>query len=311
MPLIELQHTPSIWHQYGRALLSFRRGHSPHQSHPRLPNVVIQQSVAAPDNESIKPFCELCHTPPSDYLPMTYPHLLAFPLHMELLLHPDFPFPLPGLIHITNRIVQHQPVPLNARLNIQCRFGDLIESHKGLEFDIETNVKAGETTLWESTSTNLYRGHASPHQHSAIHTVKTDKQATGQTTKAPFNGCVNTSPQQIQHWTIPEQTGRHYAALSGDCNPIHLHRLSARLFGFPRAIAHGMWHLANALGHLDSLIPANRGYIVTTVFKKPIFLPSTVQFQYTCPPDKQRIDFVIKNQSGVIPHQESAIDIMT
>ena len=38
-----------------------------------------------------------------------------------------------------------------------------------------------------------------------------------------------------------EDAGRRYASVSGDVNPIHLHALSARAFGFDRAIAHGMF----------------------------------------------------------------------
>ena len=38
--------------------------------------------------------------------------------------------------------------------------------------------------------------------------------------------------------------------MSGDVNPIHLHALTARAMGFPRAIAHGMWTYARTLAPL-------------------------------------------------------------
>ena len=45
-----------------------------------------------------------------DTLPATYPHMLAFPLHLALMTDGSFPFPAIGLVHIYNRIVQHRPL---------------------------------------------------------------------------------------------------------------------------------------------------------------------------------------------------------
>ena len=49
--------------------------------------------------------------------------------------------------------------------------------------------------------------------------------------------------------------GRAYAEVSGDHNPIHTSRIGARLFGFPRPIAHGMWTQARCLAALPSRLP--------------------------------------------------------
>jgi acyl dehydratase len=64
--------------------------------------------------------------------------------------------------------------------------------------------------------------------------------------------------------------------VSGDLNPIHVHPLSARLFGFPSAIAHGMWTKARCLAALEARLPD--GYTVEVAFKKPILLPGKVEF---------------------------------
>ena len=48
-------------------------------------------------------------------------------------------------------------------------------------------------------------------------------------------------------WRLPGDLGRRYAAVSGDRNPIHLYALTAKAFGFPRQIAHGMWSKARCL----------------------------------------------------------------
>ncbi len=73
---------------------------------------------------------------------------------------------------------------------------------------------------------------------------------------------------------VPDDIGRRYGAVSGDRNPIHLHALTARAFGFPSAIAHGMWLKARTLAALEGRLPD--ACTVDVAFKTPVFLPSTV-----------------------------------
>jgi acyl dehydratase len=75
-------------------------------------------------------------------------------------------------------------------------------------------------------------------------------------------------------WRVGDDFGRRYAAVSGDHNPIHLYPLSARLFGFKRAIVHGMWSKARCLAAFEGRLPA--GFTVDVRFKLPIMLPSRV-----------------------------------
>jgi acyl dehydratase len=73
---------------------------------------------------------------------------------------------------------------------------------------------------------------------------------------------------------VPDDAGRRYAAVSGDVNPIHLSGLTAKAFGFKRAIAHGMWVKACALAALSGRLPD--AVVADVGFRKPLFLPSTV-----------------------------------
>jgi acyl dehydratase len=76
-------------------------------------------------------------------------------------------------------------------------------------------------------------------------------------------------------WVLGGGTGRAYGAVSGDQNPIHTSALGAKAFGFPRAIAHGMYTAARALAEVG---PARRGetYEWTVEFFRPVLLPGTV-----------------------------------
>ena len=64
--------------------------------------------------------------------------------------------------------------------------------------------------------------------------------------------------------------------MSGDRNPIHLYPLSAKLFGFKRAIAHGMWKKARCLAALEGRLP--EAVSVDVRFKKPLLIPGRVEF---------------------------------
>src|SRR5206468_309474 len=77
-------------------------------------------------------------------------------------------------------------------------------------------------------------------------------------------------------WRLPGDLGRRYGTVSGDLNPIHVHSLTARLFGFPSAIAHGMWTKARCLAALAPRLPER--FTAEAAFKKPIVLPATVGF---------------------------------
>ncbi|MDX3161552.1 MaoC/PaaZ C-terminal domain-containing protein, partial [Streptomyces scabiei] len=78
----------------------------------------------------------------------------------------------------------------------------------------------------------------------------------------------------VVEWRWGGDVGRRYGAVSGDRNPIHLHPLGARLFGFPRAIAHGMWTVARCLAE-HGTPPATR---VRAEFRAPVSLPGTVTY---------------------------------
>ena len=56
-------------------------------------------------------------------------------------------------------------------------------------------------------------------------------------------------------WRLPADLGRRYAAVSGDHNPIHLYPLTAKAFGFPRQIAHGMWTKARCVAAMENRLP--------------------------------------------------------
>ena len=97
---------------------------------------------------------------------------------------------------------------------------------------------------------------------------------------------------------MPDDIGRRYAAVSGDRNPIHLHGLAAKAFGFRSAIAHGMWLKARALAALQGRLP--EAMTVEVAFKTPVFLPSTIAVAATAAAAGWDLD--VRNAGRGKPH---------
>jgi acyl dehydratase len=224
-----------------------------------IPDLTLVLNQVTVDRDRLAAYDRVCGFSLSDTLPATYPHMLAFPMQLALMTDGSFPFPAIGLVHIANRIVQHRPLHLGDELSITVGATPLEPHPRGRQFSLLTEVRVGEELVWEEVSTNLRRG--SGGEESARTQVEPPS-----ADKLPVSAT----------WRLPGDLGRRYGSVSGDLNPIHVHPLSARLFGFPSAIAHGMWTKARCLAALDSELPSR--FSVEVAFRRPILLPATVQF---------------------------------
>jgi acyl dehydratase len=209
------------------------------------------------DPRHVAAYRKVCGFADSPILPATYPHILAFGVQMQLLTDKRFPFPLLGLIHLSNRIRIHRPLGGVSDLVISVHAQNLKPHAKGATFDVITRVEDALGPLWEAESRMLCRG------------VKLDGETTDEPPAAP------PPLSELTRWPAPADIGRRYARVSGDYNPIHLSALTAKLFGFPQAIAHGLWNKAHTLAALDDHLPAANIEIYVE-FKKPVRLPSEV-----------------------------------
>lgn len=223
----------------------------------QLPDLGLRSWVTV-DTEKLADYRAVCGFADSSLLPPTYLHVLAFPLQMQLMTSEDFPFPLLGMVHLANRISIHRPLGGVNKLYVSVYAGNLQAHHKGATFSLFTQVDDALGLLWEEESTLLCKG------------VKVDGRVDGEFEPSPL------PVTEVARWETPASIGRQYARVSGDYNPIHLSTPSARLFGFPKAIAHGMWLKARALASLDDHLPSSNIEIAVH-FHKPVRLPGTVK----------------------------------
>jgi acyl dehydratase len=221
--------------------------------------------------------------------------VLAFPLAVSLMVEPSFPFALPGLVHVANRITQKRALHANERLSLRVWASDLRDHPRGRQFDLLTEASVNGDPIWTESSTYLHRTAPSPARGGdSPSPAKSPSPLAGE-------GRGGGSPSSI--WRIPRNVGRRYAAVSGDVNPIHLNPLAARLFGFRRAIAHGMWLKARCLAALEGRLPD--AFTAEVEFKSPLFLPSTVGF--ASQPHSAGWTFAVAEARSGRPHLSGSI----
>lgn len=270
----ELHSAPRLAPLYAKAVLPSREGNT-------LPDTEYVRSGIEFDPAHLAAYNQVCGFRLSDELPATYPHMPAFPLRMALMTQPDFPFPLLGMVHVANRITQRRPVRLGETVSMSVRAENLRRHEKGRQFDVLSELSTEDGLVWSEVSTYLRRG-------------KGEGSSQRKQLAAP-------SPNAI--WRVPDDIGRRYAEVSGDRNPIHLHPLPAKLFGFPSAIAHGMWTKARALAAFEGRLPD--AYTVDVRFKLPVLLPAKVAFTSWQTGDEWA--FELWNATKRKPHLEGTI----
>lgn len=285
MSVRELTAPPGTAALYSRAVLGAITG----RKGDTLPELELVMRGVKIDRAHLATYNRVCGFSQRETLPVTYPFVLAFPLHMEIITDPEFPFAAMGLVHIQNSITQHRPVAASETLTISVKPANLRPHDKGRQFDILTTLKSGEEVVWESVSTMLRRGGGSGES----------KASSPKAASAPES-------KGVVQWTIPADTGRRYGAASGDRNPIHLYAFTAKLFGFPRAIAHGMWSKARCLAALEGRLP--NAYTVDVQFKLPVLLPAKVAFHSEAQPNNGFIFNLSDSRTGK-PHLAGVIKV--
>ncbi len=226
------------------------------------PSAVHETRTATITRDQVRAYAAVCGFPVKDTAPLTFPHVLAFPLHMAVMSSPQFPFPAIGTVHLANRITSHRPVEIGETVLIEVHAAPLVAHPKGTAVDFVATVSVDGETVWESASTYLRLG-------------RTEEGAAPGPTDSTHRPNDEVVPGKVT-WRLSGDLGRRYASVSGDHNPIHLYPLTARALGFKRQIAHGMWSLARCVAAVENRLPD--AVAVDASFRKPIFLPGSVAF---------------------------------
>jgi hypothetical protein len=275
---LTFERLPSAWPAYAKAL----RARGRLDEGQTIPRIEARASGVVADPAKLRDYRAICGFADSDKLPVSFPQVLGFPLQMAALTHEKFPLRLLGLVHVRNTITQYRPLDAREPLDFLAYVEGHRPVHNGIEFDIVTEVRDRSGALvWKSLAGTLSRGKGTgprPPKRPATKQLEFGRYAS---------------------WDVPENIGRRYGLNAGDVNPIHLSALTARLFGFSRAIAHGMWTMARCAAELGDDLP-KAGYTLSVTFKQPVFLPSSVLMKYG--PAERGIEFALLSEDGEKTH---------
>ena len=246
-----------------------------------LPDRTVRVDDLAIDPANVAAYAAVTGLRFGDTVPLTYPFALTFPSVMSLVSGFDFPFAAMGSVHVENTISQYRPIRVTDVVDVEVHAENLREHRKGLLVDVVTDVSVGNDTAWHQVTTFL-------HQQRTSLSDEPRPEPKRQPKLPPPNAILRITPGQI----------RQYASVGGDHNPIHTSSLGAKLFGFPTAIAHGMFSAAAVLANVEARLPDAVEYSVR--FGKPVLLPARVGLWV----DRtgEGWDLVLRNLTKGYPH---------
>lgn len=277
-----LQQMPSMLKNYASALMA---GGKRYRAGMAIPALSMQVGGVRINRNHLARYNRICGFSDESIIAPTYVQILAFPLQIGMLAQKAFPIPLLGVVHVRNTIDVLSPLTRDVSFDLSVSVAEHRLVEKGIEIDLLTEATVAGAVVWRGVTTMLHR-------------CKTDVPAAP---RQASEAVIETNQQQ---WILPAGLGRSYGFASGDVNPIHLTALSARAFGFKRAIAHGMWSKARCLAALESVLPKTP-YRIEVAFKLPVLLPAHARFSSRRSTDG--IDFELRSGDGSRPHLRGSI----
>jgi acyl dehydratase len=212
------------------------------------------------DGRSVERYASMCGFDPAVGLPVTFPHVLAMPLHLKIFAQRAFALRPMGLIHLSNAIECPGALEAGRPVDVSVRACNYRRTDAGLAFDMATEIAADGQVVWKETCVFMSRWPES---------VERSGARPPRPPKAPKDSAV------LAELEVTSETAWAYARVSRDFNPIHLSNRAARFFGLRGAIGHGMWSLARSLAAAPvPTIP--RGARIDTQFLTPVQLPARV-----------------------------------
>ncbi len=198
---------------------------------------------------------------PEQKVPLPFIYVLLQRAQLFMMSDSQMPFKLMGLLHIGQRFEQSAPINPSLPLAVSMRLGPLQPQDNGEKFSTFADIIQNDTTIASSESFFLKRR---PKRNKKI-----DRDI-----RLPNEAGITGS------WHAERSVVKQYAALTGDRNPIHMFDWSAKLFGYPKAIAHGMCQVSHFWAR--ELPKVQRRSDVVTAdfsFKKPVFIGTELRLE--------------------------------
>ena len=196
-------------------------------------------------------------------VPLSYWYLIAQRAQLAFKMDPRFSYPVAGIVHISNVMQQFAPIDLSREIDIEVSASqETLDERGALYVNFEVTISQLRTSQVICKSRYLAR------------------RATKRKGQPKV---VNENEAGFLHlagWALESDVGRQYAKISGDYNPIHLWPWSAKLLGFNKPIAHGMFLVAKSQAMLEQTIGTPVTHMSAT-FLKPAMVPGQLRLERT------------------------------
>jgi hypothetical protein len=226
----------------------------------RAPQDLYRFEIEPIDIVELARYCRLLGFPDNGEVPLTYSYLHAFRAHLAVMLSRDFPFSPVGILHVENHLIglrAYQPqdegeVEMEIRLEPPTPSGAIFIA-------IDTSISQGDCIVVMCQSRYL-------------------AQRGGPAARTRERRQVEELPSfEIESsWKLDASSGWRYARASGDYNPVHLLRLSARVAGLRSRIIQGMESVGRAAASLQQA-SGRPVTMISSGFRRPIAIPATVR----------------------------------
>jgi hypothetical protein len=214
----------------------------------------------------------------ADPLPLLYPLVFCFPLHLQVLAHPRFPLRFPRMLTVRSHVSRHLPLLVDQEQTIWCGLGDQRVLPGGLEVDFLTRIDIDEggapRLAWENVNVYYFPGRFGEHD-------------------AP-RGFSRLAPRGRDDtrvtWTNRAGAGWRFARLSGDLNGLHYNPAYARVLGYERDFSHAPAILSDSLSHLPPLLVRRTRLRLDAYYKGPVYYGREVDLRSEVAVDRVRFD---------------------
>lgn len=231
-----------------------------------------------------------------------YIQTLSLSMQLDMMVSNPFPFKPMGLVHVANQIdVQFLPEQ-DTSLELRTSFGKVFYHRRGWLFEVLTSAEVDNEQAILGTSYYLARRRHSPEANKHFQS-EAKKAGHGlpswidEIVQDTLNGedevtsCMSAVSESLM---FSDDIGRRYAKVSGDYNPIHLYPYTAKLLGFKKAIAHGMYSKALSVSKVAQHTQFyKRSCCVKCVFMLPITLPLNTELLIQGPQVKFGADIAL------------------
>jgi len=227
-----------------------------------LKRIIVRQDQVTLEADRIELFRQCCKFDgQTGGVPLPFPETYFTPLMAQAMVAPEFPLSPVGIIHMYQRVTQHKPLEPGQSYNSCCELTEMRSTDLGVECDFDMQLTRGDELHWSGLGTMLSRSRK-----------KSGRSVRQKETDGADGPALPSNTAQVS-----SDLGRRFAKASGDYNPIHLWKWTAMPMGFSRPIAHGMWTFSRVLGMALASTNADQSVTAEAYFKRPLFLPGTVQ----------------------------------